>query len=93
MKTKGISKSREQVISELKRKHDKTVAEVESGNYGKRAYVNLPLTLLERTFFDIISKEVFHLDQTKVLRRIIRNLMSRHPDIVELAKQRIDKSE
>lgn len=90
MKTK-TNINKENVISELKHKHDSTVAEIENSTYAKRAYVNLPLTLLERTFFDIISKEVFHLDQTKVLRRIIRNLMSRHPDIVEIAKQRIDK--
>lgn len=90
MKTK-TNINKENVISELKHKHDSTVAEIENSTYTKRAYVNLPLTLLERTFFDIISKEVFHLDQTKVLRRIIRNLMSRHPDIVEIAKQRIDK--
>lgn len=90
MKKKVII-SKESVISELKHKHDSTIAEIENSEYAKRAYVNLPLTLLERTFFDIISKEVFHLDQTKVLRRIIRNLMARHPDIVELAKQRIDE--
>lgn len=82
--------SKEQVISVLKQKHDLTVAEIENSKYNKRAYVNLPLTLLERTFFDIVSKEIFHLDQTKVLRRIIRNLMSRYPEIVVQAKQRID---
>lgn len=91
MKTTTKTKSREEIMSELKSKHDKTIHEIENSEFNKRAYVNLPLTLLERTFFDIVSKEVYHLDQTKMLRRIIRNLMRRHPDIVEKAKSKIEE--
>lgn len=90
MKTKTI-KSKEQIMSELKSKHDKTIKEIENSEFNKRAYVNLPITLLERTFFDIVAKEVFHLDQTKLLRSLIRKLMVRHPDIVEKAKRKIEE--
>ena len=90
MKTKG-TKSKEQIMSELKSKHDKTIKEIEDSEFNKRAYVNLPITLLERTFFDMVAKEVFHLDQTKLLRSLIRKLMVRHPDIVEKAKRKIEE--
>lgn len=90
MKTKTI-KSKEQIMSELKSKHDKTIKEIENSEFNKRAYVNLPITLLERTFFDMVAKEVFHLDQTKLLRSLIRKLMVRHPDIVEKAKRKIEE--
>lgn len=90
MKTKTI-KSKEQIMSELKTKHDKTIKEIENSEFNKRAYVNLPITLLERTFFDMVAKEVFHLDQTKLLRSLIRKLMVRHPDIVEKAKRKIEE--
>lgn len=91
MKTKA-TKSKEQIMSELKSKHDKTIKEIENSEFNKRAYVNLPITLLERTFFDMVAKEVFHLDQTKLLRSLIRKLMIRHPDIVEKAKCKIEES-
>lgn len=81
---------KEKIMLRLKRKHDMVIAESESNKYNERAYINLPLTLMERTFFDIVSKEVFNLDQTKMMRKFIHGLMVRHPDIVEKAKQRID---
>lgn len=89
MRKKTI-KTREQIVADLKSKHDIVASELQDSVYTKRAYVNLPLNLLERTFFDICAKEVFHLDQTKLLRSIIHKLMARHPDIVDKAKQQIE---
>lgn len=82
-------KKRTEIIKELKREHDRAERQLKNDVGSQRAYVNLPITLLERTFFDIIAKEVYHKDQTKLLRSIIHKLMDKHPECVVEAKKRI----
>lgn len=86
------TKKRDQLIDELKSKHENTLKSIQDDKCNQRAYVNLPITLLERTCFDLIADKYMHKDQTKIFRRFVRALIRRYPQVVDEAKRIIEES-
>lgn len=82
--------SKKQIVAKLKKEHAKIVLDKKNNPYYKQVYINLPITQLERKFFELYASSRKS-DQTKTLRKFIQALMIRNPDIVEKAKFEIDK--
>lgn len=83
--------TKEKIINDLIKKRKQVEKQNENDIGSQRVYVNLPLPLIERTFFDIVAKEVYNKDQTKVLRAMIKKMMVKHPEYIKIAKERVKK--
>lgn len=83
--------TKEKIINDLIKKRKQVEKQNENDIGSQRVYVNLPLPLIERTFFDIVAKEVYNKDQTKVFRAMIKKMMAKHPEYIKIAKERVKK--